>query len=105
MQLVWLPEQAMEDGKGVLADGTRYVRDSGEEFGANGFWQRWTRLRGVSAAGKVRMGRAPARISGMTWTLGTLYFDHSVACPKACMRVSSWPFCRVCRKEIVARGL
>ena len=69
MQLVWLPEQAMEDGKGVLADGTRYVRDSGEEFGANGFWQRWTRLRGVSAAGKVRMGRAPARISGMTWTL------------------------------------
>ncbi len=45
----------MEDGRGVLADGTRYVRDSGEEFGANGFWQRWTRLRGVSAAGKARL--------------------------------------------------
>ena len=43
----------MEDGRGVLPDGTRWVRESGEETGANGFWQRWTRLRGVSAAGKV----------------------------------------------------
>ena len=46
--------QAMEDGKGVLEDGTRYMRESGEDFGPNGFWKRWTRLAGVSAAGKVR---------------------------------------------------
>ena len=43
----------MEDGKGVLKDGTRYIRESGEDFGANGFWKRWTRLAGVSAQGKV----------------------------------------------------
>lgn len=43
----------MEDGAGVLSDGTRYERTSGEEFGENGYWYRWTRLRGVSAAGKV----------------------------------------------------
>ena len=29
--------QVMDDGKGVLADGTRYIRESGEDFGANGF--------------------------------------------------------------------
>ena len=44
----------MEDGKGVLEDGTRYVRESGEDFGPNGFWKRWTRLAGVSAQGKAR---------------------------------------------------
>ncbi len=44
----------MDDGKGVLEDGTRYVRESGEDFGPNGFWKRWTRLAGVSAQGKVR---------------------------------------------------
>lgn len=43
----------MEDGQGVLADGTRYERLSGEEKGANGFWYRWTSLRGVSQQGKV----------------------------------------------------
>jgi hypothetical protein len=43
----------MEDGQGVLADGTRYVRESGEDFGPNGYWLRWTRLKGVSPAGKV----------------------------------------------------
>ncbi len=43
----------MEDGKGVLKDGTRYIRESGEDFGANGYWKRWTRLAGVSAQGKV----------------------------------------------------
>lgn len=45
--------RVMEDGAGVLSDGTRYERTSGEEFGENGYWYRWTRLRGVSAAGKV----------------------------------------------------
>ena len=45
--------RTMEDGQGVLADGTRYERSSGEEKGVNGFWYRWTSLRGVSQAGKV----------------------------------------------------
>lgn len=44
----------MEDGKGTLADGTRYLRESGEDFGPNGYWLRWTRLKGVSVAGKVQ---------------------------------------------------
>ena len=54
--------QVMDDGKGVLADGTRYIRESGEDFGANGFWKRWTRLAGVSAQGKVitLMDKTPA---------------------------------------------
>ena len=45
--------RAMEDGQGVLPDGTQYERQSGEEFGENGHWYRWTRLRGVSQGGKV----------------------------------------------------
>ena len=43
----------MEDGVGALADGTRYERVSGEETGENGYWYRWTRLRGISAGGKA----------------------------------------------------
>ncbi|KAK9799702.1 hypothetical protein WJX73_000201 [Symbiochloris irregularis] len=43
----------MEDGAGVLADGTRYERKSGEERGPDGYWYRWTRLRGISQGGKV----------------------------------------------------
>ena len=50
----------MEDGQGVLADGTRYERQSGEEKGANGFWYRWTSSRGVSQQGKVSAGRQAA---------------------------------------------
>ncbi|KAK9830975.1 hypothetical protein WJX81_004457 [Elliptochloris bilobata] len=45
--------RAMEDGTGVLADGTAWERVSGEERGKNGFWLRWTSLRGVSSSGKV----------------------------------------------------
>eukprot|EP00884_Botryococcus_braunii_P009595 jgi/Botrbrau1/18637/Bobra.0367s0073.1 len=45
------PGREMENGTYVLPDGTLYERDSGEEFGPNGYWYRWTRLRGVS--GKV----------------------------------------------------
>ena len=45
--------QILTDGKGTLADGTTYERDSGEERGPNGLWHRWTRLRGVSHGGKV----------------------------------------------------
>ena len=44
---------AMEDGKGVLADGTRYEKRTSEEFGADGYWLRTTVMRGVSAGGKV----------------------------------------------------
>ena len=46
--------QVMADGKGQLADGTKYLRESGEDYGPNGYWRRWTSLKGVSAAGKVR---------------------------------------------------
>ena len=41
----------MEDGKGSLADGTQFDRQSGEEHGPNGYWFRWHRLKGKS--GKV----------------------------------------------------
>ena len=55
-QHVWVRAgRAMEDGAGMLPDGTRYERVSGEKKGANGYWYRWTRLRGVSASGKVRV--------------------------------------------------
>ena len=35
----------------MLPDGTQWDRQSGEEFGPNGYWFRWHRLRGKS--GKV----------------------------------------------------
>ena len=44
---------AMEDGRGQLADGTRYEKRTTEEFGADGYWLRTTVMRGVSAGGKV----------------------------------------------------
>lgn len=43
--------RALEDGQGVLADGTQFDRQSGEEHGPNGYWFRWHRLKGKS--GKV----------------------------------------------------
>jgi hypothetical protein len=43
----------MEDGAGTLPDGTTYERQSGEEFGPNGHWVRWTVLRGTSNNGQV----------------------------------------------------
>ena len=46
--------RAMADGAGVLADGTAWERTSGEERAKNGFWLRWTSLRGVSSSGKVQ---------------------------------------------------
>lgn len=45
----------MADGAGILADGTAWERTSGEERGKNGFWLRWTSLRGVSSSGKVHL--------------------------------------------------
>jgi hypothetical protein len=45
--------RAQENGTYNLPDGTQYERDSGEEFGPNGYWYRWTCLRGVSMSGKV----------------------------------------------------
>ena len=44
----------MQDGEGMLADGTRYKRESGETKGKNGYWYRWTKLSGISRAGQVR---------------------------------------------------
>ena len=44
----------MADGKGLLADGTSFEKQSSEEFGEGGLWLRSTVLRGVSAGGKVR---------------------------------------------------
>ena len=43
----------MEDGEGRLQDGTQYKRESGETKGKNGYWYRWTKLSGISGAGKV----------------------------------------------------
>ncbi len=43
----------MEDGKGQLADGTRYERTTSEEYGPDGYWLRNTVMRGVSAQGQV----------------------------------------------------
>lgn len=43
----------MEDGAGVLADGTRFEKQTSEEFGADGYWLRTTIMRGASADGKV----------------------------------------------------
>lgn len=74
---------ALKDGSGVLADGTLYVRDSGEERGPGGLWHRWTRVRGSSAegewaetwwetsdwAGRKEMGaeKSGARSDGAAW--------------------------------------
>ena len=43
----------MEDGAGVLADGTRFEKQTSEEFGADGYWLRTNVVRGASADGKV----------------------------------------------------
>eukprot|EP00955_Chlamydomonas_euryale_P038968 351265-Chlamydomonas_euryale.AAC.1 len=45
--------QQLADGDGVLADGTTWKKRSGEEFGPNGYWKRWTLLSGASADGSV----------------------------------------------------
>lgn len=50
----------MADGTGQLADGTRFEKQSSEEFGADGYWLRTTTLRGVSAGGKVHIIPPPA---------------------------------------------
>ena len=49
--------QMLRDGSGVLGDGTQWQKRSGEEFGVNGYWKRWTQLVGMSEDGTVRMGR------------------------------------------------
>ncbi|MEW5302338.1 MAG: hypothetical protein WDW36_005137 [Sanguina aurantia] len=46
-------QRPMQDGCGVLADGTKWEKESGEERGGNGYWKRWTLLRGSSHEGKV----------------------------------------------------
>lgn len=46
--------QMLKDGSGMLGDGTRWQKRSGEEFGADGYWKRWTQLVGLSQDGTVR---------------------------------------------------
>ena len=58
---------AMEDGKGVLADGTRYEKRTSEEFGADGYWLRTTVMRGVSAGGKVGLPVMSMAASSAVW--------------------------------------
>ena len=43
----------LKDGSGVLADGTLWEKRSGEEFGPDGYWKKWTMLKGSSADGSV----------------------------------------------------
>ena len=43
----------MADGVGVLTDGTRFDKQTAEEFGPDGYWLRTTVIRGASADGKV----------------------------------------------------
>ena len=49
--------QMLKDGSGVLGDGTRWQKRSGEEFGPDGYWKRWTQLVGMSQDGTV--GKSP----------------------------------------------
>lgn len=46
--------QMLADGSGVLGDGTLWQKRSGEEFGVDGYWKRWTQLVGMSKDGTVR---------------------------------------------------
>lgn len=50
----------MRNGRYELPDGTLYERDSGEEIGPNGYWYRWTRLRGVSGQVPLALPQAPS---------------------------------------------
>ena len=59
--------RALEDGKGSLADGTQFDRQSGEEHGPNGYWFRWHRLKGKS--GKVSSSRAQTPHNQCTFTV------------------------------------
>lgn len=43
----------LKDGSGVLADGTVWEKRSGEEFGPDGYWKKWTLLKGSSADGST----------------------------------------------------
>lgn len=59
--------RALEDGKGSLADGTQFDRQSGEEHGPNGYWFRWHRLKGKS--GKVSGSKAQTPHIQCTFTI------------------------------------
>lgn len=45
--------QMLRDGSGVLGDGTVWQKRSGEDFGPDGYWKRWTQLSGISKDGTV----------------------------------------------------
>ena len=79
--------RAMADGAGVLADGTAWERTSGEERGKNGFWLRWTSLRGVSSSGKVQLITVTESVEGrlLLWRVGFLsraQLQALEACPE-----------------------
>ena len=68
--------RALKNGQGVLADGTEFDRQSGEEHGPNGYWFRWHRLKGksgkVGAMHAVRGARDPGGVGGLK--------EQSIAC-------------------------
>lgn len=45
--------EAMGDGTVTLPDGSTFTKASGEEFGENGYWSKWTVISGVAAEGGV----------------------------------------------------
>ena len=81
----------MQDGEGQLADGTKYKRESGETKGKNGHWFRWTKLSGVSPAGKVQTAStllsnstafSKSRVISLPWEL---HFYHVAWLVQACV--------------------
>eukprot|EP00891_Asterochloris_glomerata_P008296 jgi/Astpho2/8296/Aster-01375 len=101
--------RALEDGSGVLPDGTQWDRQSGEEFGPNGYWFRWHRLRGKSGkveweeywweasdwAGMKEMGAEKSGCSAQgaawreTWK-EALTFDHATGEPVVDRTAHKW---------------
>lgn len=77
----------MEDGKGQLADGTRYERTTSEEYGPDGYWLRTTIMRGVSAQGQVHCRCAqPPQASGRTCTHIALAVVQGISPPRWLLR-------------------
>eukprot|EP00951_Prasinocladus_malaysianus_P042587 scaffold518615_cov48-Prasinocladus_malaysianus.AAC.1 len=77
MQGATATAQALADGKGTLADGTKWEKKSGEELGPNGFIKRWTLIQGSSNAGKV----GASLIGRLTAGEGSINFENSVVHP------------------------
>lgn len=54
---------AVADGRGMLADGTKWEKVSGEEFGENGYWKRWYLITGTTSEG-VRWEECTWEVTG-----------------------------------------